>query len=179
MATTSSGATGAPGASPVSVNYTTANVTAGGNGSDYTGVSGTLNFATGETLKVVRVFLADDVSVEALETFRWHRHATVDKETYQALNQQHRLIADVVCFPGCHINHLTPRTLDIDRVQSLMAEYGIEPKAVIEGPPRRAVPLLLRQHCSPPDMSASAVCSPRASCPRPACAPAQAWRSPR
>ncbi|VFS86801.1 Uncharacterized protein conserved in bacteria [Kluyvera cryocrescens] len=76
---------------------------------------------------------------EALETFRWHRHATVDKETYQALNQQHRLIADVVCFPGCHINHLTPRTLDIDRVQSLMAEYGIEPKAVIEGPsaPRR------------------------------------------
>ena len=82
---------------------------------------------------------------EALETFRWHRHATVDKETYQALNQQHRLIADVVCFPGCHINHLTPRTLDIDRVQSLMAEYGIEPKAVIEGPPRRAVPLLLRQ----------------------------------
>ncbi|UMX48535.1 DUF1338 family protein [Klebsiella pneumoniae] len=26
----------------------------------------------------------------------------------------------MVCFPGCHINHLTPRTLDIDRVQSLM-----------------------------------------------------------
>ncbi|WP_347289746.1 VOC family protein [Kluyvera georgiana] len=82
---------------------------------------------------------------EALETFRWHRHTTVDKETYEALNRQHRLIADVVCFPGCHINHLTPRTLDIDQVQSLMAEYGIEPKAVIEGPPRRAVPLLLRQ----------------------------------
>ncbi len=74
---------------------------------------------------------------EALETFRWHRHTTVDKETYEALNRQHRLIADVVCFPGCHINHLTPRTLDIDQVQSLMAEYGIEPKAVIEG--RRAV----------------------------------------
>ncbi|BBV65815.1 TPA: VOC family protein [Kluyvera ascorbata] len=82
---------------------------------------------------------------EALETFRWHRHTTVDQETYQALNQQHRLIADVVCFPGCHINHLTPRTLDIDRVQELMSDYGIEPKAVIEGPPRRAVPLLLRQ----------------------------------
>ena len=82
---------------------------------------------------------------EALETFRWHRHTTVDQETYQALNQQHRLIADVVCFPGCHINHLTPRTLDIDRVQELMSDYGIEPKAVIEGPPRRAVPLLRRQ----------------------------------
>ena len=82
---------------------------------------------------------------EALETFRWHRHTTVDKETYQALHQQHRLIADVVCFPGCHINHLTPRTLDIDRAQELMSDYGMEPKAVIEGPPRRSVPLLLRQ----------------------------------
>lgn len=51
----------------------------------------------------------------------------------------------MVCFPGCHINHLTPRTLDIDRVQSLMPECGIEPKALIEGPPRREVPILLRQ----------------------------------
>ena len=82
---------------------------------------------------------------EALETFRWHRHATVDQETYLALHNEHRLIADVVCFPGCHINHLTPRTLDIDRVQSLMPEYGIEPKVLIEGPPRREMPLLLRQ----------------------------------
>ena len=82
---------------------------------------------------------------EALETFRWHRHTTVDKATYEALNRQHRLIADVVCFPGCHINHLTPRTLDIDRVQELMPKYGIEPKILIEGPPRREVPVLLRQ----------------------------------
>jgi uncharacterized glyoxalase superfamily metalloenzyme YdcJ len=36
---------------------------------------------------------------EALETFRWHRHATVDQETYLALHNEHRLIADVVCFP--------------------------------------------------------------------------------
>ncbi len=77
---------------------------------------------------------------EALETFRWHRHATVDEETYHALHREHRLIADVVCFPGCHINHLTPRTLDIDRAQALMPECGIEPKALIEGPPRREVP---------------------------------------
>ncbi|MGY5956986.1 2-oxoadipate dioxygenase/decarboxylase [Kosakonia sp. BK9b] len=82
---------------------------------------------------------------EALETFRWHRHATVDQQTYLALHNEHRLIADVVCFPGCHINHLTPRTLDIDRVQALMPEYGIEPKILIEGPPRRDVPILLRQ----------------------------------
>lgn len=82
---------------------------------------------------------------EALETFRWHQSATVDKETYHALHDEHRLIADVVCFPGCHINHLTPRTLDIDRVQSMMPECGIEPKILIEGPPRREVPILLRQ----------------------------------
>jgi uncharacterized glyoxalase superfamily metalloenzyme YdcJ len=88
---------------------------------------------------------AADFVREALETFRWHRQATVDEETYHALHNEHRLVADVVCFPGCHINHLTPRTLDIDRVQSLMAEYGIEPKILIEGPPRRDVPILLRQ----------------------------------
>ena len=88
---------------------------------------------------------ADEFVQEALETFRWHRHATVDHETYLALHNEHRLIADVVCFPGCHINHLTPRTLDIDRVQALMPEYGIEPKMLIEGPPRREMPLLLRQ----------------------------------
>lgn len=82
---------------------------------------------------------------EALETFRWHQSATVDEEIYRALHNEHRLIADVVCFPGCHINHLTPRTLDIDRVQSMMPECGIEPKILIEGPPRREVPILLRQ----------------------------------
>ncbi|TPV38949.1 VOC family protein [Pantoea deleyi] len=88
---------------------------------------------------------AGEFVTEALETFRWHAHSSVDSQTYQALNQQHRLIADVVCFPGCHINHLTPRTLDIDRVQQLMPSRGIDPKTLIEGPPRRRVPILLRQ----------------------------------
>ncbi|ELH6365315.1 VOC family protein [Escherichia coli] len=88
---------------------------------------------------------AQEFVQEALETFRWHQSATVDEETYRALHNEHRLIADVVCFPRCHINHLTPRTLDIDRVQSMMPECGIEPKVLIEGPPRREVPILLRQ----------------------------------
>ncbi|GAB0115527.1 2-oxoadipate dioxygenase/decarboxylase HglS [Acidisoma sp. C75] len=82
---------------------------------------------------------------EALETFRWHRTAMVDGATYRALHRAHRLIADVVCFKGPHINHLTPRTLDIDAVQALMPAHGIAAKAVIEGPPRRACPILLRQ----------------------------------
>lgn len=88
---------------------------------------------------------ADAFVSEVLETFRWQSHATVDAATYQALHQAHRLIADVVSFRGCHINHLTPRTLDIDRVQAQMPERGIAPKMVIEGPPRRTLPILLRQ----------------------------------
>ncbi|HEV7814739.1 MAG TPA: VOC family protein, partial [Janthinobacterium sp.] len=82
---------------------------------------------------------------EALETFRWHRQATVSSATYRRLHDAHRLIADVVSFKGPHINHLTPRTLDIDAVQAGMPLRGIAPKAVIEGPPRRACPILLRQ----------------------------------
>ncbi|WP_372610076.1 VOC family protein, partial [Halomonas sp.] len=82
---------------------------------------------------------------ETLETFRWHRDATVDRGTYDALHAEHRLIADVVCFRGPHINHLTPRTLDIDEVQRRMPAAGMYPKAIIEGPPRRDCPILLRQ----------------------------------
>lgn len=82
---------------------------------------------------------------QALETFRWHGDATVDLPTYHALHKAHRLVADVVSFRGPHINHLTPRTLDIDAAQVAMIEHGMAAKAVIEGPPRRACPILLRQ----------------------------------
>ncbi|PIE36654.1 MAG: DUF1338 domain-containing protein, partial [Gammaproteobacteria bacterium] len=82
---------------------------------------------------------------EAVETFRWHDSATVSREVYEALLNQHRLIADVVAFRGPHINHLTPRTLDIDAVQRGMSERNIPPKAVVEGPPARNCPILLRQ----------------------------------
>ncbi|WP_027351281.1 2-oxoadipate dioxygenase/decarboxylase HglS [Halotalea alkalilenta] len=88
---------------------------------------------------------ADRFVLESLESFRWHRSATVDRATYRALHEAHRLVADVVCFKGPHINHLTPRTLDIDAVQRGMPARGITPKATIEGPPRRRCPLLLRQ----------------------------------
>lgn len=88
---------------------------------------------------------AEQFVQEALETFRWHHEATVDHATYLRFLQTHRLIADVVCFRGPHINHLTPRTLDIDAVQREMPIRGIVPKAVIEGPPHRRCPILLRQ----------------------------------
>ncbi|GAA4172361.1 2-oxoadipate dioxygenase/decarboxylase HglS [Shinella granuli] len=82
---------------------------------------------------------------EVLETFRWHDQAIVSADMYKRLHEAHRLIADVVSFKGPHINHLTPRTLDIDKVQARMPEEGIAPKAVVEGPPTRTCPILLRQ----------------------------------
>ncbi len=88
---------------------------------------------------------AERFVAEVLETFRWHDRANVSADLYKRLHDAHRLIADVVSFKGPHINHLTPRTLDIDHVQALMPDYGIAPKAVVEGPPTRQCPILLRQ----------------------------------
>lgn len=101
--------------------------------------------AQGEAAGGLNEAEADEFVAEVLHTFRWHAEAEVDCATYQRLHDAHRLIADVVSFKGPHINHLTPRTLDIDAVQKLMPDYGIAPKAVIEGPPRRKCPILLRQ----------------------------------
>lgn len=88
---------------------------------------------------------ADEFVKEVLETFRWQSEAAVSKETYDALHNQHRLIADIVAFKVPHINHLTPRALDIDAVQKGMFERGIPAKDIIEGPPRRECLILLRQ----------------------------------
>ncbi|QUI99355.1 DUF1338 family protein [Salmonella enterica subsp. enterica] len=63
-----------------------------------------------------------------METFRWHRQATVDEETYRSLHREHRLIADVCCFPGCHISHLTPRHSGYRPGTGHDARCGITPK---------------------------------------------------
>lgn len=88
---------------------------------------------------------ATEFVAEVLETFRWHEEAPVSSALYSKLHDAHRLIADVVSFRGPHINHLTPRTLDIDAVQARMPSVGIAPKAVVEGPPARRCAILLRQ----------------------------------
>ncbi|WOC16869.1 VOC family protein [Pseudochrobactrum sp. MP213Fo] len=88
---------------------------------------------------------ADKFVLEVLETFRWHDKANVSADLYHRLHDAHRLIADVVSFKGPHINHLTPRTLDIDAIQAQMPERNISPKAVVEGPPTRKCAVLLRQ----------------------------------
>ncbi|WWC63032.1 uncharacterized protein I303_105631 [Kwoniella dejecticola CBS 10117] len=88
---------------------------------------------------------AQELVQHSLETFKWHDRALVSEDVYDQLKKTHPLLADIVGFKGPHINHLTPRTLDIDAVQRMMAERGIPPKKVIEGPPVRECPILLRQ----------------------------------
>ena len=88
---------------------------------------------------------ADAFIAEALAVFRWHGEAAVDADTHRRFRLAHPLVADVVCFRNPHINHLTPRTTVIDAVHDAMHARGMNPKPGIEGPPRRRVPILLRQ----------------------------------
>ncbi len=98
-----------------------------------------------EQQKGLTVIQSHQFIAEALQTFRWHHQSIVDLKTYQQFLNTHRLIADIVCFKGPHINHLTPRTLNIDEAQRQMIDYKLQPKAIIEGPPTRLHPILLRQ----------------------------------
>ncbi len=100
---------------------------------------------TAETRDGLSMSEATEFVYEAIETFRWHSDTTVSSNTYNQLNNVHSLVADVVCFQGPHINHLTPRTLDIETIQKKMPTRGMSPKATIEGPPQRNTALLLRQ----------------------------------
>lgn len=72
---------------------------------------------------------------EALKTFQWHTSATVPLAVYESLLKVNSLLADIVCFRGPHINHLTPRVLDIYRVHQNMASMGIEVIPEVQGPP--------------------------------------------
>ena len=96
--------------------------------------NGGLNTKDGET------FIQETVAI-----FAWRKRAHVDLNTYKALLAEHPLIADIVSFQGPHMNHLTPRVADIDAAQAMMAAEGLDIKETIEGPPRRNVPILLRQ----------------------------------
>ena len=88
---------------------------------------------------------AKEFVFEALNVFRWHSTSEVSQADYARVLSSHRLVADVVCFKGPHINHLTPRVLDIEAAHREMTRRGIPTKSNIEGPPRRSCPILLRQ----------------------------------
>lgn len=87
----------------------------------------------------------NDFVKEAVAIFAWRKQAHVDLKTYKALLTEHPLIADIVSFQGPHMNHLTPRVADIDAAHEMMKAEGMDVKASIEGPPRRANRILLRQ----------------------------------
>ncbi|KAM0428490.1 hypothetical protein ACHAPT_006850 [Fusarium lateritium] len=82
---------------------------------------------------------------QALRTFSWRPVAAATFRQYNLIKSEHPILADIACFQSSHINHLTPRTLDIDAVQAAIQKAGMAVKSRIEGPPRRKCPILLRQ----------------------------------
>ncbi len=70
----------------------------------------------------------------------------VDRAWYEALEAISSVAADIGGVSSTHINHLTPRVLDIDELYARMGALGIEMIDSIQGPPRWDGPdLLLRQ----------------------------------
>ncbi len=94
----------------------------------------------GLTQKQANAFISS-----ALETFKWHKQAAVSKCLYERLLQENGLVADIVGFKGPHINHLTPRTLDIDALHKQLKSEGVAMIPAIQGPPTRHCDILLRQ----------------------------------
>lgn len=70
----------------------------------------------------------------------------VDRAWYEKLDAISSVAADIGGVASTHINHLTPRVLDIDDLYRRMSDRGIQMIDAIQGPPRWDGPdLLLRQ----------------------------------
>jgi uncharacterized glyoxalase superfamily metalloenzyme YdcJ len=70
----------------------------------------------------------------------------VDRAWYAELEEVSAVAADIGGLTSTHINHLTPRVLDIDELYRRMGERGITMIDAIQGPPRWDGPdVLLRQ----------------------------------
>ncbi|MFJ8533931.1 2-oxoadipate dioxygenase/decarboxylase family protein [Streptomyces sp. NPDC093591] len=70
----------------------------------------------------------------------------VDRAWYQELERVSAVAADIGGVRSTHINHLTPRVLDIDELYRRMTDRGIEMIDTIQGPPAWKGPdVLLRQ----------------------------------
>ncbi|MGW1493345.1 2-oxoadipate dioxygenase/decarboxylase [Streptomyces sp. NPDC002402] len=70
----------------------------------------------------------------------------VDRAWYAELERISAVAADIGGVAGTHVNHLTPRVLDIDELYRRMGERGITMIDRIQGPPRWDGPdVLLRQ----------------------------------
>ncbi|MFB7508673.1 2-oxoadipate dioxygenase/decarboxylase [Streptomyces broussonetiae] len=70
----------------------------------------------------------------------------VDRAWYETLERISAVAADIGGVRSTHVNHLTPRVLDIDELYRRMTDRGIEMIDTIQGPPRWKGPdVLLRQ----------------------------------
>jgi len=70
----------------------------------------------------------------------------IDKAWYDELSRVSAVAADIAGVGSTHINHLTPRVLDIDELYRRMTGRGITMIDTIQGPPRTEGPaVLLRQ----------------------------------
>ncbi|MEO3749581.1 VOC family protein [Streptomyces sp. B6B3] len=70
----------------------------------------------------------------------------VDQSWYATLERVSAVAADIGGVTSTHVNHLTPRVLDIDELYRRMTERGIQMIDTIQGPPRWEGPdVLLRQ----------------------------------
>ncbi|WP_262703367.1 MULTISPECIES: 2-oxoadipate dioxygenase/decarboxylase [Streptomyces] len=70
----------------------------------------------------------------------------VDKSWYETLERISAVAADIGGVRSTHVNHLTPRVLDIDELYRRMTDRGIEMIDTIQGPPAWKGPdVLLRQ----------------------------------
>lgn len=70
----------------------------------------------------------------------------VDRAWYRTLERVSAVAADIGGVRGTHINHLTPRVLDIDELYRRMTDRGVEMIDTIQGPPAWKGPdVLLRQ----------------------------------
>jgi uncharacterized glyoxalase superfamily metalloenzyme YdcJ len=88
---------------------------------------------------------ADDFVARATAAFRLSRDP-IDTSWYTELSQVSAVAADIAGVRTTHINHLTPRVLDIDELYRRMVAKGIVMIGTIEGPPRANGPeVLLRQ----------------------------------
>jgi uncharacterized glyoxalase superfamily metalloenzyme YdcJ len=88
---------------------------------------------------------ADRFVAAAVAAFALSREP-LDRGWYEELSQVSAVAADIAGVTTTHINHLTPRVLDIDELYRRMMARGITMTDAIQGPPHwRGPDVLLRQ----------------------------------
>ncbi|OPX10140.1 VOC family protein [Mycobacterium sp. AT1] len=88
---------------------------------------------------------ADEFVTRAVSAFALSRDP-IDAGWYDELSRVSAVAADIAGVRTTHVNHLTPRVLDIDELYHRMVARGVAMTRTIQGPPRTDGPdVLLRQ----------------------------------